>query len=52
MIGTGRRGERLNKLQKELGASFLPLPFDVENAPMRAGLFTLFPPNSLRSTSW
>ncbi len=29
VVGTGRRGERLNKLQKELGDNFLPLTFDV-----------------------
>jgi 3-hydroxy acid dehydrogenase/malonic semialdehyde reductase len=29
VIGTGRRGERLNTLHKELGGNFLPLTFDV-----------------------
>ena len=29
VIGTGRRGERLEALQRELGSKFLPLPFDV-----------------------
>lgn len=29
IIGTGRRKERLDDLQKELGAGFLPLTFDV-----------------------
>ena len=31
VIGTGRRTERLDKLGKELGTNFLPLPFDVGN---------------------
>ena len=31
VIGTGRRADRLEKLAKELGANFLPLPFDVGN---------------------
>ena len=29
VVGTGRRGERLEELHKELGSKFLPLPFDV-----------------------
>src|SRR5437667_5885816 len=29
IIGTGRRKNRLNELQQELGANFLPLTFDV-----------------------
>src|SRR5215472_4668925 len=29
VIGTGRRKDRLERLQKELGANFLPLMFDV-----------------------
>lgn len=31
VIGTGRRGDRLNKLSQELGEDFLPLEFDVQN---------------------
>jgi 3-hydroxy acid dehydrogenase/malonic semialdehyde reductase len=29
VIGTGRRKDRLEQLQKQLGGNFLPLPFDV-----------------------
>ena len=29
VVGTGRRGDRLSKLQSELGQKFLPLTFDV-----------------------
>src|SRR5690349_6844331 len=29
IIGTGRRGDRLDALHRELGDNFLPLPFDV-----------------------
>src|SRR5437588_9479281 len=29
VIGTGRRTNRLDELKQELGANFLPLPFDV-----------------------
>ena len=31
VIGTGRRGERLAALASELGESFLPLVFDVQD---------------------
>src|SRR5947208_15695712 len=31
VIGTGRRKNRLDDLQQELGPNFLPLPFDVSD---------------------
>src|SRR5690349_20831835 len=31
VVGTGRRGERLRKLQEELGDAFLPLELDMQD---------------------
>jgi serine 3-dehydrogenase len=43
-IGTGRRGERLRKLQEELGDSFLPLEVDMRDMTALESLAELSPP--------
>jgi serine 3-dehydrogenase len=43
-IGTGRRGERLKKLQEELGDAFLPLQIDMQDFDSLEGLALLAPP--------
>jgi serine 3-dehydrogenase len=43
-IGTGRRGERLKKLQEELGDAFLPLEIDMRDFDALDGLAKLSPP--------
>ena len=43
-IGTGRRGERLKKLQEELGDSFLPLEIDMRDRQAVESLAKLGPP--------
>lgn len=43
-IGTGRRGERLSKLQEELGDAFLPLEIDMREFGSLEGLASLSPP--------
>ena len=43
-IGTGRRGERLKKLQDELGDAFLPLEIDMRDIAAVESLATLSPP--------
>lgn len=43
-IGTGRRGDRLKKLQEELGDSFLPLEIDMRDRSQVEGLARLSPP--------
>jgi serine 3-dehydrogenase (NADP+) len=43
-IGTGRRGERLKKLQDELGDAFLPLEIDMRDFDALEGLASLVPP--------
>jgi serine 3-dehydrogenase (NADP+) len=44
VIGTGRRGERLRKLQEDLGDSFLPLEIDMRDRPAVESLAELSPP--------
>ena len=44
VIGTGRRGDRLKKLQEELGDSFLPLEIDMRDRVAVEGLARLSPP--------
>jgi len=44
VIGTGRRGERLKKLQDELGDAFLPLEIDMRDFDALDGLASLVPP--------
>lgn len=43
-IGTGRRGDRLKKLQEELGDAFLPLEIDMRDLAAVNGLAQLSPP--------
>lgn len=43
-IGTGRRGERLAKLQEELGDAFLPLEIDMREFGSLESLASLSPP--------
>lgn len=43
-IGTGRRGDRLKRLQDELGAGFLPLEIDMRDLPKVEGLARLEAP--------
>ncbi|HET7606184.1 MAG TPA: SDR family NAD(P)-dependent oxidoreductase [Sphingomicrobium sp.] len=43
-IGTGRRGERLKKLQEELGDAFLPLEVDMRDVAALERLAQLSPP--------
>jgi serine 3-dehydrogenase (NADP+) len=43
-IGTGRRGERLRKLQEELGDAFLPLEIDMRGLEAVETLASLSPP--------
>ena len=43
-IGTGRRGDRLRKLQEELGDAFLPLEVDMLDRAAVEGLAKLDPP--------
>jgi serine 3-dehydrogenase (NADP+) len=43
-IGTGRRGERLKRLQQELGEAFLPLEVDMRDIAAVESLATLSPP--------
>jgi len=43
-IGTGRRGERLRKLQEELGDAFLPLEIDMRDRTAVEGLARLESP--------
>ena len=43
-IGTGRRGDRLKKLQEELGDGFLPLEVDMRDIGAVEGLAKLSPP--------
>ena len=43
-IGTGRRGDRLKRLQDELGDSFLPLEIDMRDRPALEGIADLSPP--------
>ena len=43
-IGTGRRGERLKKLQEELGDAFLPLEIDMRDIASVDSLSRLAPP--------
>ena len=43
-IGTGRRGDRLKRLQEELGDSFLPLEIDMRDRPALEGIADLSPP--------
>jgi serine 3-dehydrogenase len=43
-IGTGRRGERLRKLQGELGDAFLPLEIDMRDRGAVEGVAKLSPP--------
>src|SRR3954465_11175460 len=44
VIGTGRRAERLRKLQDELGDAFLPLEIDVRDVAAVESLAQLSPP--------
>jgi serine 3-dehydrogenase len=44
VIGTGRRGDRLRKLQEELGDAFLPLEIDMRDFDALQGLARLSPP--------
>ena len=44
IIGTGRRGDRLKKLQEEFGDAFLPLEVDMRDAGAVEGLAQLSPP--------
>jgi serine 3-dehydrogenase len=44
VIGTGRRGGRLRKLQQELGDAFLPLEFDIRDLEAVQSLGDLSPP--------
>ena len=44
VIGTGRRGERLRKLQEELGDAFLPLEIDMRDREALESLAELSPP--------
>jgi serine 3-dehydrogenase len=44
VIGTGRRGDRLRKLQEELGDAFLPLEIDMRDRAAVEGLAKLSPP--------
>jgi serine 3-dehydrogenase len=46
VIGTGRRGERLRKLQDELGDAFLPLEIDMRDREALESLARLSPPSS------
>jgi serine 3-dehydrogenase len=43
-IGTGRRGERLKRLQEELGDAFLPLEIDMRDRDAVESLASLAPP--------
>lgn len=43
-IGTGRRGDRLTKLQEELGDAFLPLEIDMRDLAALESLAALSPP--------
>jgi serine 3-dehydrogenase len=43
-IGTGRRGDRLKRLQEELGDAFLPLEFDMRDREALEGLARLDAP--------
>jgi serine 3-dehydrogenase len=43
-IGTGRRGDRLRRLQDELGDAFLPLEIDMRDRAAVEGLAKLAPP--------
>jgi serine 3-dehydrogenase len=43
-IGTGRRGDRLKRLQEELGDSFLPLEIDMRDRSALEGIADLSPP--------
>jgi serine 3-dehydrogenase len=43
-IGTGRRGERLARLQEELGDAFLPLEIDMRDFGALGSLASLSPP--------
>ena len=43
-IGTGRRGDRLRKLQEELGDAFLPLEIDMQDRSAIESLASLSPP--------
>ena len=43
-IGTGRRGDRLKKLQDELGDAFLPLEIDMRDRSALEGIAELSPP--------
>lgn len=44
VIGTGRRGDRLRKLQDELGEAFLPLEIDMRDRDAVESLARLSPP--------
>ena len=44
VVGTGRRGERLRKLQEELGDAFLPLEVDMRDREALESLARLSPP--------
>jgi len=44
VIGTGRRGDRLKKLQDELGDAFLPLEIDMRDTAAVESLAKLSPP--------
>jgi serine 3-dehydrogenase len=43
-IGTGRRGDRLKRLQEELGDAFLPLEIDMRDRSALEGIADLSPP--------
>ena len=43
-IGTGRRGDRLKRLQEELGDAFLPLEIDMRDRAALEGIADLSPP--------
>ena len=43
-VGTGRRGDRLKKLQDELGGNFLPLEIDMQDRPAVESLARLEAP--------
>ena len=43
-IGTGRRGDRLKRLQEELGDAFLPLEIDMRDRSALEGIAELSPP--------
>ncbi|MBR7560281.1 SDR family NAD(P)-dependent oxidoreductase, partial [Mycobacterium tuberculosis] len=49
VIGTGRRQEKLDELQTQLGDNFIPLNFDVSDLPATKTALQTLPSNVLNN---